>query len=286
LWRLKPHEKNPLKTTTFGTGEMIRDALERGVQHIVIGIGGSATTDAGIGMAAALGYQFLDDQGRELEPIGASMNSIAQIKTEKVHPRLRNVQIHIASDVKNPLLGREGAAPVYGPQKGADPVMVQVLEEGLANVAQRMKDDLGADVADIPGAGAAGGLGAGLVAFCGAELRSGFDLIADYAQLDQALAGADLLITGEGKIDEQTPFGKVPAGAAQRAKQQGVPAIALAGSIVGDLTALHELGLISVFTIMNGPISLEEAMKNTRDLMKRTTEQVIRLWIAKKQHIR
>src|SRR5690606_38825869 len=146
----------------------------------------------------------------------------------------------------NPLLGREGAAPVYGPQKGADPVMVQVLEEGLANVAQRMKDDLGADVADIPGAGAAGGLGAGLVAFCGAELRSGFDLIADYAQLDQARAGADHLNTGEGKIDEQTQFSKVPARDAQRAKQQGVPAIALAGSIVGDLTDLNEFGLISV----------------------------------------
>ncbi|MFB3786001.1 MAG: glycerate kinase [bacterium] len=278
LWHLQEHEKNPMRTTTYGTGEMIRDALDRGVDTLIVGIGGSATTDAGLGMAAALGYRLLDRHGNEIEPVGGSMASLASIDSSQVHPRLRRVKMRVASDVNNPLLGPQGAAPVYGPQKGATPDMIRELEMGLANVARCWDKDFGVHIGNQPGGGAAGGLGAGLVAFCGAEIRSGLDLIADYAGLDEALRGASLALTGEGKIDASTRFGKVPAGVARRAEKQGVPVVALAGHLAGDVRSLLSDSLIALFSITPGPMALQEAMASTKENLERTAEQVVRLW--------
>lgn len=278
LWRLKDTEKNPLKTTTFGTGEMIRDALNRGVRSIIVGIGGSATTDAGIGMAAALGYRFYDEHENELAPIGESMNLTARIDASDVHEALKEAKFYVASDVVNPLLGPQGAAPVYGPQKGATPDMVKTLETGLAVVASRWQADLGAKIGDLPGGGAAGGLGAGMKAFCGAEIRSGFDLIADYAHLDEALEGAMLILTGEGKIDASTQFGKVPAGVVRRAQIKGIPVIGFAGNLSGDSEQKTGQGMTALFSIVPRPISLAEAIQNAESYLEQTVEQVIRLW--------
>ena len=278
LWRLSEDEKNPLDTTTYGTGEMIRDALDREVETIVVGIGGSATTDAGIGMAAALGYRLLDSDGNELEQVGASMQSLERIDGSEIHPRLKRTKILIASDVTNPLLGPEGAAPVYGPQKGATPEMIPQLEDGLRTVATCWESDLNVTIGAMPGGGAAGGLGAGLKAFCDAELRSGFDLIADYAQLNEAMEGASLVITGEGRIDASTRFGKVPAGVGRRALERGIPAVVIAGSLDDRIVSLAEQGIISLFSICPGPVTLEEAMDRAADYLRQTAEQVVRLW--------
>ncbi len=281
LWRLKENEKNPLKTTTFGTGEMIRDALDRQVSTIIIGIGGSATTDAGIGVAAALGYRLLDVDGKEIEPAGKDMVRLAHIDDTSVHPRLKDTEVLVACDVKNTLLGPEGAAPVYGPQKGATPEMVVQLEKGLETVAAQLETYQGESISEMPGGGAAGGLGAGLVGFCNAQLRSGFDLIADYAHLDEALSGADLVITGEGKIDASTRFGKVPAGVGKRAKKYSVPVVALAGGLFGEISSLYEEGINALFSIVPGPLMLTEAISRARELIANTAEQVIRLWLLK-----
>ncbi len=278
LWRLSDDEKNPLKTTTYGTGEMILDALERGVRTIVVGIGGSATTDAGIGMAQVLGYKFLDADGDELTPTGEMMNAVAHIDASKAHPAISETTFLVASDVTNPLLGPDGAAPVYGPQKGATPDMVETLEQGLSNIAKRWDEDMDVSIGDMPGGGAAGGLGAGMAAFCGAEIRSGFDLIADYAKLDEALDGASLVITGEGKIDASTQFGKVPAGVVKRAKMKGVPVIGLAGSVSSSSVSLESQGMLAVFSIVPGPIDLEEAMNRAEEFLQQTTKQVINIW--------
>ncbi|RJP22069.1 MAG: glycerate kinase [Candidatus Omnitrophota bacterium] len=281
LWRLREEEKNPLLTSTFGAGEMMRDALDRGVSAIIVGIGGSATTDAGIGMAAALGYRLLDGQNREIDPTGGNMQELAGIDDTYAHPHLKKIKIHVACDVANPLLGPNGAAPVYGPQKGATPEMIFQLEDGLATVARHLQAYNRRFRPEMPGGGAAGGLGAGLVGFCCAELRSGFDLIADYARLDDALADADLALTGEGKIDHSTRFGKVPAGVGQRAKKHNIPAVALAGGIFGDVSSLYEEGISALFSITPAPISLAEAIGRARVLIAQTSEQVIRLWLLK-----
>jgi glycerate kinase len=278
---LEAAERNPLRTTTYGTGELIRDALERGVQNLIIGIGGSATTDAGIGMAAALGFRLLDRQGNEMEPTGRSMKLINRIARDDTHPRLKPVKIQVACDVRNPLLGPEGAAPVYAPQKGADEAMVRELEEGLEQVCRRWEEDFHLHLRDLPGGGAAGGLGAGLVAFCGAELRSGVDLIAEFAGLEAALKGAALVMTGEGRIDESTAYGKVPAGVARLARKHRVPAIALTGNVGENLAPLYEAGLKAILPILIRPMSLPEALENTRACIRISTEQALRLWLAR-----
>lgn len=275
---LETCERNPMKTSTFGTGELLRDALERGCKTIIMGIGGSATVDGGLGMAAALGFGLFDSTGNEIEANGGGLQALARIDAQNVHPKLQEITILIASDVTNPLSGPEGAAAVFGPQKGATPNMVESLDVGLMNAAKRWRETFGIDVAQLPGAGAAGGLGAGLAAFCGAEIRSGFDLVADTVKLDDALQGAHLVITGEGKIDEQTQYGKAPAGVAARAKRFGIPVIGLAGSLSGDLSALYTIGMTALFTIVSGPTSLEDAMANAKTLLADASEQVVRLW--------
>lgn len=274
---LSPEERNPMKTSTYGTGELIRHALDRGVDGIVIGIGGSATTEGGAGAAAALGFELLDKSGVPVSPTGEGIADIAEIRVENVHPRLYEARIEIASDVTNPLVGPQGAAAIFGPQKGASPQMVERLEAGLRNLANVWERCLSYSIGDTPGGGAAGGLGAGLLAFCRAEMRSGFELAATYAGLDEALEGASLVITGEGKIDESTQYGKVPFGVAVKAKAKGVPAVALAGGVSGDLSSLYESGMAAIFSITPGPVSLENAMANAETYLRDAAEQVIRL---------
>ena len=245
-----------------------------------MGIGGSATNDGGVGMAAALGMRFLDAAGNAVAPIGGALGQIRRIDPSGLDPRLATVRCEAICDVDNPLLGPRGAAQVYGPQKGASPAQVEELEAGLAHLADVIAADLGLDVRDLPGAGAAGGLGAGLHAFLGAELRRGVDLVLDLVGLDDQLAGADLVITAEGQIDYQTAFGKAPAGVAQRAKAQGIPCLAIAGGIGERITDLHRIGIDAVFSLCPGPISLEQAMEAGSTLLQAATEQVVRCFLS------
>ncbi len=277
---LLPDEKrNPARTTTLGTGELIKKALDLGATDLLVGIGGSATNDGGIGAAQALGFRFLDEDGQPVKPTGGNLAKITHIDASQCDRRLKNVHIQVACDVDNPLTGPSGAAHVYGRQKGADDAQVGLLDQGLAHLAEVIQKDLGINVASLPGAGAAGGLGAGLVAFFGATLRSGVDVILELVELEQRIKGADLVITGEGQIDFQTIYGKAPAGVAIRAQQHNIPCIALAGSI-GEIGALHEHGIDAVFTLCQGPTSLAEAMQNAKELLAKTAEQAVRCFFA------
>jgi len=264
-------KRNPMKTTTFGVGELIKFALDEGVERIIVGIGGSATNDAGVGMAQALGIKVMDEKGEDVPWGGEGLLRMERIDMSGVDKRLRDIKIIIACDVQNTLLD---AARVYAPQKGAKPEDVILLEEGLKRFASVVKSCLGKDVENLPGGGAAGGLGAGLVAFLDATLASGIDTILDYIGFDEKIKGAQLLITGEGKLDRQTAFGKAIAGAIRRAK--GMPVIALAGEIEEDLT-LSQMGISSALSIVNGPITLREAMKKTSSLLENTAREIAKI---------
>jgi len=272
--------QDPTLTTTYGTGELIRAALDLKVKRINVGIGGSATNDGGMGMASALGIRFLDRNGQELPGIGASLASVATIDLSGLDPRIGSTTIKAVCDVENPLYGPNGAAFVYGPQKGATPEQVRELDNGLKNLAEVIQKDLGMNVADLPGAGAAGGLGAGLHAFLGAGLCKGIDLIFELVALPEKLTGADLVLTGEGQIDFQTVFGKAPGGVGVAARAQGIPCFAIAGSIGEELGNLHESGINAVFSLCPGPMSLEESMKLSRENVTRVTEQAVRAFLA------
>jgi glycerate kinase len=273
-------QQDPLKTTTYGTGELILAAMDHGVGRIIVGIGGSATCDGGIGMAAALGFRFIADSGLPVKPVGGALNAIVAIDRRKVDPRITGVSFAAACDVTNPLTGPEGAAHVYAPQKGAGPDQVAFLDAGLANLARVVQRDLGVDINDLPGAGAAGGLGGGLHAFLGAELRPGIDLVMDIVGLEDHLVEADLVLTAEGQIDGQTRFNKAPAGVARMAKVAGVPCIAICGRVGEGIESLYEIGIDAVFSISNGPQSLAESIQDAGDLLARQTEQVIRTFFA------
>lgn len=273
-------ERDPTATTTFGTGELIRHALELGAKKLVVGIGGSATNDGGVGMAAALGYRFVDVAGQPIVPVGANLALIDRINADHVDRRLAGLRIEAICDVDNPLTGPQGAAHVYGPQKGATAAQVALLDAGLAHLAGLIQRDLGVDVRDSPGAGAAGGLGAGLLAFCGAELRPGAEVVLELVGLNRHLAGADLVLTAEGRIDAQTRFGKAPAAVAAHAAGFGVPCIAIAGSIGGDVAALHEVGMSALFSLCSGPMTLEQAEAEAELLLARAAEQAVRAFIA------
>lgn len=277
---LPSSRRDPTRTTTLGTGELIRAALDTGASHILVGIGGSATNDGGIGAAAALGVKFLDQKGEPVPPTGGALSSIAHIDCNARDSRLENIRLEVACDVTNPLTGPTGAARVYAAQKGASPEQIEQLEQGLEHLAACIQRDLGIEVRSLVGGGAAGGLGAGLYAFLSAALRPGVDLILDLVELDRKLANADLVITGEGQIDFQTIFGKAPAGVAARAKAQGVPCIALAGSIGENLGDLHQHGLDAVFSICQGPLSLQQAMQTSETLLARAAEQTVRCFFA------
>lgn len=278
---LAPEMRDPTRTSTFGTGELIRAALDLGARRIVVGIGGSATNDGGVGMAAALGVRFLDADGATVPPVGGALGQIRRIDTSGLDPRLRGLCCEVICDVENPLVGPRGAAAVYGPQKGATPEQVGALDAGLAHLADRIAAELGLDVRDLPGAGAAGGLGAGLHAFLGAELRRGVDLVLDLVGLDSKLDGADLVIAAEGQIDFQTAFGKAPAGVAERARARGIPCIAIAGGIGEGIAKLHPIGIDAVFSLCSGPLSLEQAMVSGPALLSAATEQIARCFFSR-----
>ncbi len=276
-------KRNPGLTSTYGTGELIRAALDLGARQLIVGVGGSATTDCGGGMAQALGFRFLDADGQAIERVtGSRLRQVASIDATGRDPRLDAVEIRVACDVDNPLYGPRGAAHVYAPQKGATPAQVEELDEGLRHMAEVIKRDLGVDVADLPGAGAAGGLGAGLVAFCGATLEPGAEIVLDAVGFEARLTNADLLITGEGKVDEQTAHGKTPAAAARGARAAGVPAVALGGSVALAAESLGGVGFTAVFSIVPGPLSLAEALERdaARRFLEATSEQVVRLFLA------
>ncbi|PRX57281.1 glycerate kinase [Flagellimonas meridianipacifica] len=255
---LSKTELNCMNTTSLGTGDLIKDALEKGAREIVLGIGGSATNDGGIGMATALGYQFLDSDGNEIKPIGKNLSAISRIDGTNIHPKLQGVEFKVACDVKNPLHGKEGAAFVYGPQKGATPEDVIALDNGLQNFAKVVHKEFGIDVQNIQGAGAAGGMGAGAVVFLKASLASGIDLIKEMAQFDEAIQGSDWIITGEGQLDKQTLSGKTIAGVLQAAKNYQIPVAAFCGSVSVSIEDLETMGLDYVTSIINQPGTLQE----------------------------
>jgi len=273
-----PEKRNPLSATTYGTGELLRAALDRGCRRLLVGIGGSATNDGGAGMAQALGARLLTTAGTQIPPGGAGLAQVTKIEVDGLDPRVAQTEFLVACDVDNPLTGDRGASAVYGPQKGATPSMVMELDANLARYGDLLKRDLGKDVAHLPGAGAAGGLGAGLAAFCDARLASGVDLVMDALGLPARIRAADLVFVGEGQVDAQTAYGKTPAGVARAAREAGVPVIALGGSVALDGDMLHQKGLQVLCGITNGPISLEEAMRPevaTR-LVRFTAEEVFR----------
>lgn len=272
-------ERNPWITSTYGTGELIGAALDKGCRDIILGIGGSATNDCGMGMAAALGVKFLDQAGNDVGHGGGLLGEVARIDMGGLDSRIREARIMVACDVTNPLTGPDGASHVYGPQKGADPDMVKKLDSHLEIFSDLIAEQLGKDVGKIPGAGAAGGLGAGLIAFLGAELVEGVPAIAAKTGLAEAVARADIVITGEGGIDFQTQFGKTPYGVAQLAKKHGKPLIAVAGTIGNGVEELYSKGIDAVISILDRPMSLEEAIQQTPSLLEATGERIGRLLI-------
>ncbi|WP_151733047.1 glycerate kinase ['Paenibacillus yunnanensis' Narsing Rao et al. 2020] len=270
-------DRNPLITTTYGTGELIRAALDQGIRKIIIGIGGSATNDGGTGMAEALGVRFLDAAGEALPRGGGSLDQLATVDISALDQRLGETQLIVACDVTNPLCGETGASHVFGPQKGATPELVKQLDANLAHYAEVVKQQLGKDVRDLPGAGAAGGLGAGLMIFTQAELRKGIEIVIEYTGLQQKMTDADLVFTGEGGIDFQTKFGKTPFGVARTAKASGKRVIAVAGYIGEGIDTLYAEGIDAVFGIVPGAAALDKLLAEGPANVERTLENIARV---------
>jgi len=279
LQLLKQNKRNPLITTTYGVGELILNALEKGIRKFIIAIGGSSTNDGGVGMAAALGIKFLNKELKEIELNGKGLKNLFKIDTNEIDDRIKDCDFKVACDVNNVLCGINGAAYVYAKQKGATNEMIEILDNNLMNYANIIKKDLNIDIFNIEGAGAAGGLGAGLIAFLNGNLESGFEIISNRLNLENEIKNCDLVITGEGKIDFQSLNGKVPIGVAKLAKKYSKKVIVIAGS-VGELTdEIYDLGINSVFSIINKPMKLEEALNKeiTEKGLMKLTEQIIRL---------
>ncbi|MEB6197216.1 glycerate kinase [Mammaliicoccus sciuri] len=275
---LKQEELNPLHTTTYGTGLLIKDAIEKGIKHFIVCLGGSATNDAGIGLLQALGYQFLDKNGVDI-PLGTEhIHKIESIDESNVMPQIHDVKFEIACDVTNPFVGKQGASYIFGPQKGATPEIVERLDQSFIHFADVIKSFNGKEICNIEGAGAAGGTAGGMLAFLNAELKRGIELVVDFVNFKDIIEEneIDLIITGEGKIDGQTSGGKVISGIAQIAKSYQIPVIAIGGTVEMPLSALHEQGLTAAISIANGPITLEEAMNNGDKLIEQQTEQIFR----------
>lgn len=271
--------RNPLNTTTYGVGQMIKDAILKGSRNFIIGIGGSATNDAGIGMLSALGYVFKDESGNELIPKGSSLSKIKSIDSTNVLKELSDCEFLVACDVDNPLYGERGAAYVYGTQKGANLEDIKELDYGLQNFSSVIKDTTGKNISQISGSGAAGGLGGGFISLLNSKLSPGINIIFEKLNIIEDIKWADMIITGEGRLDFQTVMGKAPIGVAKIAKQYKIPVIALAGSITEDAKAGHEYGITSMFSIMDSPMSLEEAMneENSKRLVYNQTNELFRL---------
>ncbi len=275
--RLTPKERDVMRTTTLGTGQLIRAAMDAGVTRLILGIGGSATNDLACGLAQALGYRFLDVAGQVIEsPInGGLLSEIASIDVSKVHPRLAQVEIEVACDVDNPLYGLRGAACTYGPQKGASPEQVKLLDAGLKHVAHIIERDLKVNISDLPGAGAAGGVGGGAVAFLGAKLKPGIDLVLDCVNFDEQARDASLCLTGEGCLDGQSLSGKATVGVANRAARLGVKTVALAGMVLGERGQFVPKPFAEVVAISQG-MELEQALANGPKLLREATCEMVR----------
>lgn len=271
-------DRNPMVSTSRGTGELILAALDSGVQHIIVGLGGSATNDGGAGMLQALGVQLLDSEGNQLPGGGGGLGQLHSIDTSLLDPRLSEVHFDVACDVDNPLIGPQGASAVFGPQKGATQDVILLLDNNLKHFAEVVKIKTGLDVSQVPGAGAAGGLGAALLAFLNAELKSGIDIVLDAVDIDAQLIDSNLVITGEGRIDSQSARGKTIVGVARRAKLHQCPVVALAGSLSSDSSLLHEYGIDALFSIMPGVISLDDALENAAKNLCRTARNVAMVW--------
>jgi glycerate kinase len=272
-------DRNPMKTTTYGTGEMIKDAISRGCREFVIGIGGSATNDGGIGMMKALGVKFFEENDIELGHGGEQLARVKRIDMSEILPEVKECKFLIACDVDNPFYGLNGAAYVYARQKGADDKMISQLDNGLRNFAQIIKKDLNIEISDVPGAGAAGGLGGGFLAFLNGELKPGIDIVLEEVKLKEKLEGVDFVITGEGRMDFQSIMGKAPVGVAKLAKTKNIPVIAIAGGVADDAGEVHNHGIDSIFSIMNYPMTLEDAMepKRAKILVEKNVEEIFRL---------
>lgn len=276
---ISKEERNPLLTSTYGTGQLIKDALEKGCKEFIVGIGGSATNDGGTGMLEALGVKFYDSKKNLLKACGEVLKDIYSFDLSGLHPLLKESKFLIACDVDNPFYGPKGAAEIYSRQKGATEEMVSLLDKGLEHFAMIIKRELKRDISILPGAGAAGGLGGGFVAFLDSILKPGIDIVLQHIELKKHLISADFVITGEGRIDFQSIMGKTPVGVSKLAKEVGIPVIALAGSVTDDAIETHNYGIGAIFSIINSPITLEEAMsKNMASkLVKKNAEEVFRL---------
>jgi len=280
LTLIEPARRNPMLTTTYGTGELIKRALDLGCRRFILAIGGSATNDGGIGMLQALGMRLLDAEGKDVGFGGAELGRVVDIDDAGFDPRIAASEFLIASDVQNPLIGPHGAAHVFGPQKGATEEMVLLLDDYLRTFADAVERKTGVRLHDKPGAGAAGGIGGAFQAFFPSRTERGIDIVIEYTGLKEKLRGADLVLTGEGQVDFQTASGKTPMGVAQEARKLGIPAIVLAGSVGKGIDALYPVGIASVHSIVNAPMTLEEAMARGAELLELAAEQVVRAFVA------
>ncbi len=267
-------QRDPRITTTYGTGELVRDALDAGVRHLIFGIGGSSTNDGGVGMIQALGGHFRDANGQEIGFGGGALQQLDRIDITGLDPRLAQCRIEVACDVDNPLTGPKGASAIFGPQKGATPEMIRQLDANLLHYSELIKRDLGIDICHSPGAGAGGGMGAAMLAFLKAELRPGIEIVVKAAGLEQAMQGADLVITGEGRIDSQTVHGKTPIGVARVARQQGIPVIGIAGSLSADVGVVHAHGIDAAFSVLYRICTLDEALGNAAANLKMAARNI------------
>jgi glycerate kinase len=277
LTRLTAAERNPLLASSRGTGELIAHALDAGCRRFIVGLGGSATNDGGAGLLQALGLRLLDADGAELPPGGQALSRLARIDASALDPRLRECSVDAACDVANPLCGPDGASAIFGPQKGATPAMVAELDAALRRFGELIERETGIAVLQAPGAGAAGGIGAALLGFLGARMRSGIEMVLEAVGWERHLHGADLVITGEGKLDAQTLSGKVIAGVCKSARQHGVPVVALCGGLDLTVAELERLGVAAAFSIVRGPCPLEHALANAAPWAAAQAEQIMRL---------
>jgi len=286
LWLVPYDKRNPWETTTYGTGQLIKSALDMGCKKIIIGIGGSSTNDGGMGMAQALGVKFFDSEGRLLGFGGKQLSKIARIDISGLAPGVFDVVFECACDVENPLTGENGAAYVYAAQKGADSEMIRQLNRGLINFAKVIKKDLGKNIRDLKGAGAAGGLGGGLVAFLNARLRVGVNIIIDITKLEEKIRDCDLIISGEGAFDKQTFFGKSSFGVANLAKEYNIPVITINGSVLvnrNQVSKSHSSLFCGNFSIINKPMSLSDAIENASELLESQAKEIISFYLKIKK---
>ncbi|WP_459503329.1 glycerate kinase [Bacillus sp. C1] len=278
LHHVPVQKRNPLITTTKGTGELILDALDKGVQHIILGLGGSATNDGGTGMLSALGVKFLKRDGRVIEPVGGNLHTIDSFDLTKLDSRLAHVKIEAACDVDNPLTGPKGASFVFAKQKGASPEMITQLDDNLKHYAHVLKQHLHIDVEEIVGAGAAGGVGAAVITVLQGSLRKGIEIVLDYINFDEHIKEADLVLTGEGRIDAQTAYGKAPVGVARRAKKFHLPVIAIGGSVLSNHISVYKEGIDAVFAATSSPMTLEEACITARENVEMSAQNIASVW--------